>query len=281
MARVAAALALVLAACAGPAPLDTSCIEDPLPDVAVGRLSREEVDARLDAIEIDNAARAAAIEVLFREAGCGDGLRLEEIPGSRFRNVICTLPGRSARRIVVGAHYDKVKAGEGAADNWSGTALLPSLYRSLATRERAHTLELIAFGAEEEGLIGSRAHVAALDAAQRGEIAAMINLDTLGLSTTKVERKTSDPELLCLLLRSVLLLDSPVALINADGVGTSDFAPFKKAGIPVLSIHSITQKTFKVLHSAQDELAVIDRDAYYETYRLISVYLALLDERLP
>jgi Iap family predicted aminopeptidase len=277
---VALACVLTLAACAKPVPIDTSCVDEPLADVVVGRLARQELDAGLDALERDNAQRAAAIERLFREAGCGESLRLEEIPRSRFHNVICTLHGTGARRIVVGAHYDKVEAGEGAADNWSGAVLLPSLYRSLATRDRTHTIELIAFGAEEEGLIGSRAHVAALDVTSIGEIAAMINLDTLGLGTTKVERKASDPRLLCFLLRSVLLLESPVELVNADGVGTSDYAPFKKAGVPVVSIHSIDQDTLDTLHSAKDTLVAIDRDAYYETYRLISVYVALLDGRL-
>lgn len=269
--------ALLVAGCAGRA-VDTSCMERVREGASFGQLPREEVEARLDALTLPDAERAATIERLFREAGCET--TLESIQGSTLPNVICRLPGRGSTRIVVGAHYDKADAGEGAADNWSGAALLPSLYRSLAAREPLHGFELIAFGAEEDGLVGSRSHVQGLDEAQRRSIAAMVNLDTLGLGSVKVEKRASDPELLCYMLGSMLLLDAPVGLMNADRVGTSDFAPFRKAGIPAISIHSITQDTLHVLHTESDRLSALDRDAYYETYRVVALYLALLDRNL-
>jgi hypothetical protein len=269
---------LILIGCASKPPIDMSCMRN-YEGATVGQVSREEVEMRLTKLERGNAERAAAVERLFREAGCEE-LRKESFEGSPLPNIICRLPGRSPRRIVVGAHYDKVEAGDGAADNWSGAALLPSLYRSLATRERLHSFELIAFSAEEEGLVGSRAHVKGLDAAQRSATVAMVNLDTLGLGATKVEKRGSDPALLCYLIGSMRLRDAPVELVNVDGVGTSDFAPFRSAGIPVISIHSIAQRTLRVLHTSRDKLSAIDRDAYYLTYRVLSLYLALLDSNL-
>jgi hypothetical protein len=271
---------LVSIGCAAPA-IDTSCLGRVQEGATVGQVPREEVDADLDALPRTNAARAASIEQLLRAAGCEAHLSLEPIPGHELPNVICRLPGRSATTIVVGAHYDKVDAGDGAADNWSGASLLPSLYRSLATRERLHSFEFIAFGAEEEGLVGSKAHVRALDKAQRRATLAMVNLDTLGLGTMKAEKRGSDRELLCYLLGTILLLDAPIQLVNADGVGTSDFLPFRQARIPVVSIHSIAQDTLHVLHSPDDTLAALDRAAYYETYRVVSLYLAILDLNLP
>jgi Zn-dependent M28 family amino/carboxypeptidase len=82
------------------------------------------------------------------------------------------------------------------------------------------------------------------------------------------------------MLGALLLLDQPIELMNADRVGTSDFAPFRRAGIPALSIHSIAQDTLGVLHTQRDTLAAIDRDAYYQSYRTIALYLALLDSNL-
>jgi Zn-dependent M28 family amino/carboxypeptidase len=278
--RASVLCALLAIGCAKPA-IDTSCLGRVQQGATVGQVPREEVDANLDALERTNAARAASVERLFREAGCETNLSLETIPGRELPNVICRLPGRSATTLVVGAHYDKVDTGDGAADNWSGAALLPSLYRSLTTRERLHSFEFIAFGAEEEGLIGSKAHVAALARTQRRATLAMVNLDTLGLGTMKAEKRGSDRGLLCYLLGTILLLDSPIQLVNVDGVGTSDFLPFRKAGIPVVSIHSIAQDTLHVLHSKDDTLAALDRAAYYETYRVVSLYLAILDLNLP
>jgi hypothetical protein len=49
----------------------------------------------------------------------------------------------------------------------------------------------------------------------------------------------------------------------------------------VVSIHSIAQDTLHVLHSPDDTLAALDRAAYYETYRVVSLYLAILDLNLP
>ena len=279
-ARVLAA-ALLLCACASEPPLDTSCEERVSAGAAIGQVSREDVEARLEALALTNAERAAAVERLFREAGCEATLRQESVPGSELPNVICRLPGRSATRIVVGAHYDKVELGEGAADNWSGAALLPSLYRSLATRERLHSFEFIAFSDEEAGLVGSLGHVRALDTSQRRATLAMVNLDTLALGTLKVERRGADPTLLCYMLGSRALLDLPIELVNVDRVGTSDFAPFRAAGIPVLSVHSIGQAKLRVLHSKDDTLAALDREAYYASYRVLALYLALLDGNLP
>ena len=247
--------------CAAPEKVDMSCMRDGYEGAAVGQVAREEIERRLESLQRDDAARAAEIERLFREVGCEANLSRESFEASDQPNVICRLPGRSAARIVVGAHYDKVDIGDGAADNWSGAALLPSLYQSLASREREHSFEFIAFGAEEDGLLGSRAHVKALDAAARSRTLAMVNLDTLGLGAQ-------------------LLLDQPIELVNVDGVGTSDFAPFRDAGIPALSIHSIGQRTLRVLHTRRDTLGAIDRDAYYEGFRAITVYLGLLDSNL-
>jgi hypothetical protein len=265
--------------CAAPEKIDMSCMQD-YEGAAVGQVPREDIERRLEALQADDLARAAEIERMFREVGCEASLRRESFAASDQPNVICRLPGRSASRIVVGAHYDKVDVGDGAADNWSGAALLPSLYRSLAGREREHSFEFIAFGAEEDGLLGSRAHVKALDAAARSAILAMVNLDTVGLGALKVEKRASDPRLVCYMLGARLLLDQPPELVNVDGVGTSDFLPFRDAGIPALSIHSIAQKTLRVLHTRRDTLAAIDRDAYYQGYRSIALLLALLDSNL-
>jgi hypothetical protein len=263
-------------------PLDLSCLERPVSEIRVGRIPRSDLDALLDGLVRDNAGRAAAVERLLREAGCED-VSLEAVTGSGtsgLPNVICRLPGRSARRIVVGAHYDKVKVGDGASDNWSGAMLLPALYTSLATREREHSFEFIAFADEEDGLLGSRSHVRGLSDEQRNEIAAMVNIDTLGLGVTKAERSSADPEFLCLLVASIRLLETPVELVNVERVGTSDFASFATAGVRVINIHSLEQDTFPILHSRKDTLEAIDRAAYYDTYRLLAVYMGVLDQSL-
>jgi Zn-dependent M28 family amino/carboxypeptidase len=106
--------------------------------------------------------------------------------GSRSPNVICTLPGESGAVILTGAHFDFSGRGKGVVDNWSGAALLPSLYQSLADRPRRHTFVFVGYTGEEAGLLGSQSYVKQLTPEQRSKIAAAVNLDCLGLSSTKL-----------------------------------------------------------------------------------------------
>ena len=69
---------------------------------------------------------------MFAEAGCDDGHISEQaVKGSKVPNVMCILPGTTDKVIVVGAHFDYVRAGDGVVDNWSGASLLPSIYEAI------------------------------------------------------------------------------------------------------------------------------------------------------
>jgi hypothetical protein len=62
-----------------------------------------------------------------------------------------------------------------------------------------------------------------------------------------------------------------------EKVGTTDSDPFRDAKIPVLTIHSVTQDTFHILHTADDNFSAIKMDDYYDTYCLVALYLSYLD----
>ncbi len=113
-------------------------------------------------------------------------------------NVVGVLRGSDPKLadevIVVGAHYDHLGHGgrgslagreggihHGADDNASGTAAIIELARVLSA-ERARvrrTVVFIAFGGEEEGLLGS-SHYVNHPAAPLEKTVAMINLDMVG-----------------------------------------------------------------------------------------------------
>ncbi len=84
------------------------------------------------------------------------GLRVQrqiyQIDSKPVANVWTELPGKSKAKeiIVVGAHYDTAPGGTpGADDNASGVAGLLALGRSLAGKQFARTLRLVAFVNEE------------------------------------------------------------------------------------------------------------------------------------
>lgn len=195
----------------------------------------------------------------------------------RSGNVICTLPGRTPSTIVIGGHFDFVEAGQGIVDDWSGASLLPSLYQALKSRPRQHTFVFVAFAAEERGLVGSSRYVTSMTPEQRARIRAFVNLECLGLTPVKVWISRSTPSLVVRLYGVARMLDIPLDGVNLDQVGDDDTHPFQSAHIPVISIHSVTSKTFSILHSPRDRMDAIDFDDYYAAYKLAAYYLAYLD----
>lgn len=120
----------------------------------------------------------------FTFPGTIDGVRVTGLPAT---NIVVTIPGSVSpdQVVVVGAHYDSFGREQtrvfapGADDNGSGTAALMEIARLLARGPFDFSVRIVAFGAEEYGLHGSRAHATAARAA--GErILAVLNLDMIG-----------------------------------------------------------------------------------------------------
>ena len=68
--------------------------------------------------------------------------------------------------------------------------------------------------------------------------------------------------------------------VNVERVGTDDTESFRDKKVPAITIHSITQETLPVLHSPRDNLAAINVDYLYDSYRVVGVYLAYIDQTL-
>lgn len=242
------------------------------------RVERATIEQWLKEPPRKNAERGKRLKEMLGSAGCAPKLLVEQkVKGSKLPNVVCTLKGATDSVIVVGAHYDFVNAGQGVVDNWSGAALLPSLLASLKDHPRKHTFIFVGFSDEEVGLVGSKAYVKQLSKEEIGRYRAMVNMDSLGLSPTKVWVSRADKRLVDALGNVAGSLKLPVAGVNVEKVGSTDSVPFAQAKIPSITIHSVTQETLEVLHSTRDNMKAIQMDSYYDTYNLLAVYLAYLD----
>jgi len=122
----------------------------------------------------------------FTFAGTIDGVRVTGLPAT---NIVVTIPGTVSPEqiVVVGAHYDSFGREQtrvfapGADDNASGSAALMEIGLVLSRQPCDFTVRIVAFGAEEYGLHGSRVHAVAARAA--GEhILAVLNLDMIGFT---------------------------------------------------------------------------------------------------
>ena len=158
-----------------------------------GQAARAHVAALSDGIGARLAgspgeARAADyIQGVFEDLGyAAERQAFEFAPEDRRRgaalgsaNVMAVKPGASRREIIVGAHYDSEVRGRGAGDNASGTGLLLEAAAAVRDVETPFTIRFIAFGAEEQGLAGSRHYVDTMSDEAIANTVAMINLDSL------------------------------------------------------------------------------------------------------
>jgi Zn-dependent M28 family amino/carboxypeptidase len=241
-------------------------------------LDRSVIERRVGISPRKNADRLEALEGMFQEAGCAAvNVARQPVKHARQPNLVCTLPGATDSVLIVGAHFDKVNQGDGVIDNWSGASLLPSLYQSIAGAPRRHTIVFVAFTDEEAGLVGSKFYAGKLSAADIGKTHGMVNLDSLGLSPSKLWASHADPAMANALAAIAQTLKAPLAGVNPEKVGSSDSESFRSRKVPSLTVHSVTQETLGVLHSTRDNINALHLDEYYETYRLLAAYLAYLD----
>ena len=228
-----------------------------------------------------NEQRQLALAKLFAEAGCdGEHLSQQAVKHLKQSNVICFLPGSSARAILVGAHFDRVPGSNGVVDNWSGASLLASLYQSIKSQPRRHSYIFIGFAGEEAGEIGSHFYAQHMSQEDVAAADAMVNLDTLGLGPSRIWGSHSDKRLMEALALIAKRFDLPLGIVDVEQVGSSDSEQFAARKIPRITVHSLTRETWeaKIIHTPKDKISAIRINDYYQTYNLLAAYLAFLDQ---
>lgn len=210
-------------------------------------------------------------------------------------NLIGRIPGAdSSRAMAVTAHYDHVGPGEnneifnGADDNASGVAGMLAVAEHFIANPPAHDVLIIAFDAEEGGLNGARAFVAAPpDGA--APVVLNYNLDMLGYSPDGdiwAAGSYHTPALLPVIEAaaegaSITLAagyDRPTGDPREDWTLLSDHGPFHVAGIPFLYLGVEDHEHY---HQPSDEFSIIDPD-FYAGVVALSVELAeRMDDALP
>lgn len=187
----------------------------------------------------------------------GKAVRVRMETRSRCRevetaNLVVRLPGRSAERIVIGAHFDSWDLGQGTLDNGIGTAQLFALAHALRGRDLQRTIELHWFNGEEQGLWGSR-HAAA----RLGDtpVVAMINLDMVGVPVAV--NAVGDETLVPVLERwnagrGNAKLAQGVQNINWFG---SDHTPYQLAGVRTITFNApIPRESVRYYHDLADTI---------------------------
>lgn len=176
--------------------------------------------------------------------------------GSRAsQNVVAYAAGTKAQYVVIGAHFDTYFGRptlQGLDDNGSGASVLTEVAKNLGGLQLENGLQIVGFGAEEEGLRGSKAFVDSLSASQRANMLAMINLDSLITGDMMYahagQNSTANPALASLREHTFQIAkELNIPLFTNPGLdpqypkGTgccSDGEPFEPLKIPILYIEA-------------------------------------------
>ncbi|MEU1799513.1 M20/M25/M40 family metallo-hydrolase [Streptomyces sp. NPDC019937] len=177
----------------------------------------------------------AYVKAALDRAGFRTALHRFTRDGVTGYNLIADWPGGDPEHVVfAGAHLDSVPMGPGINDNGSGSAALlaTALQVSKAGLTPDRHLRFAWWGAEEGGLVGSRAYVKDLSAADRERIDVYLNVDMAG--TTREKQLwlvvDDDPAATAAFKDWFAARDLPTFDI---GIGGSDHVSFDEAGIPV------------------------------------------------
>lgn len=207
-------------------------------------------------------------------------------------NIIAVLPGKDRRLkdeyIVIGSHYDHLGMGgqgsgsrrpdtlgvhPGADDNASGDAVVLQLAAYFKKARPARSLVFAFFGAEEQGLVGSKSFLEwlkqedpqriNLPAGPEG-IVAMVNLDMVGRmrdNALSVSGTGTSTEFKALAEKAAGQTDLTISC-TPDGYGPSDQASFVAAEIPVLYL---TTGGHMEYHTPDDVPSTLDYDGMQRT----------------
>jgi hypothetical protein len=223
----------------------------------------------LDADRLD-AARALLIRYGANETD------LKVLEAGKVKNIVLTLKGSEAGYVVVGAHYDKVKDGCGAVDNWTGITVLAHVYKTLRQRPLRRSYIFVAFGGEEEGLQGSKAMVETIAKEDRPSYCAMVNFDSFGLARPQVLTNISTGKLSKLASQVAKKLQIPFASVPV-AMTDSDSSSFRRVGIPAVTLHGLSIDWKRIIHTGYDQPKRIKSANLYRGYVLGANLLSELD----
>ncbi|MGW7414795.1 M28 family metallopeptidase [Streptomyces sp. NPDC054863] len=178
-------------------------------------------------------------------AGFTTTLQTFTASGATGYNLIADWPGGDPNKVLMaGAHLDSVSSGAGINDNGSGSAavLESALAVSRAQLKPDKHLRFGWWGAEELGLLGSKAYVNSLPTTERAKFAGYLNFDMIGSPNPGYFVYDDDPTIEKTFKDFYAGLNVPTE-IETEGDGRSDHASFKNVGIPVGGLFTGASRT--------------------------------------
>ena len=209
----------------------------------------------------------------------------------KARNVIATLKGNSLpkEKIVIGGHLDSWDLATGAIDNGIGSFAIIDMARTFSTLQlkTRRTVEFVLFMGEEQGLLGSKAYIAAAETKHElDQVKFMLNYDMTndpkGFSTSRSEMKA----LFTGWGAQINQIDTGFSNVFLAGAGLhSDHQPFMLQGIPTGggTGGELPNHSGQFYHSDGDSFRLVDEQQLKNTvrYSAMLTYALANTARIP
>ena len=251
-------------------------------------LASEFIVSQLRSLKLKPIVKGKKTIAYFQDFTYGKTKELERTT----HNIIAVLPGKDKQLkheyIVVGSHYDHLGLGgqnsgsrrpdtlgvhPGADDNASGDAVVLELAKYFKKERAKRSIIFAFFGAEEQGLIGSKnflewmkkddAQRINLPADKKG-IVAMVNLDMVGRmrdNAMSVSGTGTSSEFKAMAEAAAVQTNVNISC-TPDGYGPSDHASFVAQEIPVLFL---TTGGHMEYHTPDDVPSTLNYDGMQQT----------------
>lgn len=153
-------------------------------------------------------------------------------------NVLASGAGRGGpagenEAVMVCGHYDTVIGAPGANDDGSGTSLTLEVARVMRSLPTQRDVRFSLWGSEEQGLIGSRYHVAQLDQAERDRLVGVYNNDMVATSWDPATRYW------------VLSWDGSANVVNASVIAAAERLGYSPSLSPVTTRGASDHQSFQ------------------------------------
>jgi len=239
--------------------------------------TKDAVDASVKLVPCENEKRLDGVVNLFTSLGVPKAdIAIEKFDKDKIQNVVVRQKGTTDETVIVGAHYDKVSAGCGVTDNWTGVVILAHVYKTLSTFDTKKSYVFVAFDREEEGLKGSAQMAKALTEEHRAATCSMVNFDGFGQGLPVALANASSPKMLK--LAEALAKENNFKFLAPTIEGaSSDSASFIPKKIPAITISGFGSTSLEIMHSAADKVDKVKIDSVYAGYRFGVGYLAKIE----
>jgi len=239
-------------------------------------ITEDLIKEQVNAVPCKNEDRLEAAKKLFRDAGATDAdIEVQKLKD--VNNLVVTKKGKTADTVIVSAHYDKVKEGCGAIDNWTGVVIISDLYRRMRGAETNKTYLFVAFDKEELGLLGSDAMAKAIPKENRASYCSNINLNSFGFSYPQALDNTSSQKMTELAKSVADEVKMPFTHASLAGVADADSSSFKSRDIPAITFHGLNGEWQKYLHSANDQVKNIKLSSVFVGYNFLLRFVVKID----